>query len=227
MRITVFGAAGTTGSRIVAEALSRGHDVTAVVRDPARLAQLPPAAIHRVGDAADVDTVVELSAGQDVVVTATRPPIGYEHELVAVAKALLAGLSRTGARLLAVGGAGSLTVPGSDGTLVVDDPAYVPPAWRAIALACNDQLAVFRASTDVDWTYLSPAAILEAGERTGSYRLGADELLIDPVGASTISAEDFAVALLDEVERPRHRRTRFTVARTLTPPVSATEAAGR
>ncbi|MGC4820841.1 NAD(P)-dependent oxidoreductase [Micromonospora sp. DT63] len=227
MRITVFGAAGTTGSRIVAEALSRGHDVTAVVRDPARLAQLPPAAIHRVGDAADVDAVVELSAGQDVVVTATRPPIGHEHELVAVATTLLAGLSRTGARLLAVGGAGSLTVPGSGGTLVVDDPAYVPPAWRAIALACNDQLAVFRASTDVDWTYVSPAAILEPGERTGSYRLGADELLLDPAGASAISTEDFAVALLDEVERPRHRRTRFTVARTRTPPVSATGAADR
>ncbi|MEU4338141.1 NAD(P)H-binding protein [Micromonospora lupini] len=227
MRITIFGAAGTTGSRIVAEALSRGHDVTAVVRDPARFTHLPPVAIHRVGDAADVDTVVELSAGQDVVVTATRPAAGHEHELVAVAKALLTGLSRTGVRLLAVGGAGSLTVPGTDGTLVVDDPAYVPPAWRAIALACNDQLAVFRASTDVDWTYLSPPAILEPGERTGSYRLGADKLLVDPAGTSTISTEDFAVALLDEIERPRHRRGRFTVARTLTRAVSPTEAAGR
>ncbi|MGC4746785.1 NAD(P)-dependent oxidoreductase [Micromonospora sp. DT201] len=227
MRITVFGAAGSTGSRIVAEALSRGHDVTAVLRDPGRLTQLPPAAIHRVGDASDVDSVVELSASQDVVVTATRPATGYEHELAAVAKSLLAGLARAGARLLAVGGAGSLTVPGSDGRLVVDDPAYVPPAWRAIALACNDQLAVFRACTDMEWTYLSPPAILQPGERTGSYRLGADELLVDSAGTSTISSEDFAVALLDEVERPRHRRTRFTVARTFERLASPTEAADR
>lgn len=217
MRITVFGAAGTTGSRIVAEALNRGHEVTAVVRDAGRFTELSPAATHRVGDAADVGSVAELAAGQDVVITTTRPAPGHEHELVAVAKALLAGLAGTGVRLLAVGGAGSLTVPGSGGTLVVDDPAYVPPAWRAIALACNDQLATFRANTDVDWTYLSPAAILEPGERTGSYRLGADELLVDAEGRSTISSEDFAVALLDEVERPRHRRTRFTVARALPP----------
>ncbi|MEU7800335.1 hypothetical protein AB0B10_13765 [Micromonospora arborensis] len=86
---------------------------------------------------------------------------------------------------------------------------------------------MFRANTDVDWTYLSPAAILQPGERTGSYRLRVDELLVDSAGISTISSEDFAVALLDEVERPRHRRTRFTVARTSERLASPTEAADR
>ncbi|MCW2877800.1 MAG: hypothetical protein JWQ95_1900 [Sphaerisporangium sp.] len=156
--------------------------------------------------------MVKLSADQHVVISATRPAPGKESELAATARALLAGLSGSGVRLLAVGGAGSLTVPGSGGTLVVDDPSYVPADWRDIALACNDQLAVFRGETGVDWAYLSPPAIMEPGERTGSYRLGSDELLINPEGNSTISMEDLAVALLDEAERPRHHRTRFTVA---------------
>ncbi|GIF53470.1 hypothetical protein Afe04nite_80090 [Asanoa ferruginea] len=129
------------------------------------------------------------------------------------AKALLAGLRGAGVRLVAVGGAGSLLVPGSGGTLAVDDPAHVAPAWRAIARAGNDQLAAFRTSTDVDCSYLSPPAILEPGERTGSYRIGTDELLVDSSGLSTISCEDLALPLLEEVERPRHHRTRFTVAR--------------
>jgi putative NADH-flavin reductase len=154
-----------------------------------------------------------VSAGQDVVVTATRPPAGHEGELAAVAASLLTGLAGTGVRLLVVGGAGSLTVPGSGGTLVVDDPRYVPPEWRAIALARTDQLAVFRGNTDLDWAYPSPPAILEPGRRTGRYRSGTDELLTDPAGDSTISMEDLAVTLVDEAETPRHRRTRFTVAR--------------
>ncbi|MPZ20853.1 MAG: NAD(P)H-binding protein [Luteitalea sp.] len=211
MRITVFGAAGSVGSRVVAEALSRGHEVTAIVRDPARFPDLPAAANARAGDAADVEDVIELSTGQDLVISATRPAPGHEQELVATAKALLAGLARTRVRLLLVGGAGSLTVPDTGG-IVVDDPRYVPPAWRDIALACCDQLDACRAETGVDWAYLSPPALLRPGERTGRYRLGADELLVDPQGLSRISMEDLAVALLDEAERSRHHRTRFTVA---------------
>jgi putative NADH-flavin reductase len=146
------------------------------------------------------------------VVGATRPSPGREDELVTTAEALLAGLARTGVRLLLVGGAGSLTVPGTGGTAAIDDPRHVPAAWRAIAQACTDQLAVCRAETEVDWAYLSPPALLEPGRRTGRYRLGADELLVDAGGRSAISMEDLAVALLDEAERPAHHRTRFTVA---------------
>lgn len=212
MRITVFGAAGNMGSRIVAEALSRDHEVTAVVRDSSRFHELPAAATARAGDGANVEDVAELSAGQDAVISATRPAPGRESELATTAKALLSGVARTGVRLLLVGGAGSLTVPGTGGTAVLDDPNLVPAAWRDIALACTDQLEACRADTEANWTYLSPPALLVPGERTGQYRLGADVLLVDDEGSSTISMEDLAVALMDEAERPRHRRARFTAA---------------
>ena len=212
MHITVFGAAGSVGSAVVAEALARGHAVTAVVRSEQRLAELPKAAEQRLGDAGNVDDVVAVSTGSDVVVSATRPAPGSEHELVATANALLAGVRKTGARLLLVGGAATLVVPGSGGRLVIDDPTYVPPAWRPIAQACSDQLEVCRAETEADWTYLSPPALLNPGRRVGTYRIGGDELLVDSEGHSSISVEDLAVVLLDEAERPRHRRARFTAA---------------
>ncbi|MFG2647308.1 NAD(P)-dependent oxidoreductase [Streptomyces sp. NPDC048436] len=212
MRITVFGAAGNVGSRVVAEALTRGHEVTAVVRDPARYGELHPAATHRTGDAGIPYDVTELSAGQDLVINATRPAPGREHEHAATAKSLLEGLAGTGVRLLIVGGAGSLTVPGTQGAVAaIDDPRYVPMAWRHIAQASNDQYEVVRtAATDVDWTYVSPSAVLEPGTRTGTFRLGTDELLVDAEGNSSLSMEDLAIALVDEAETPRHRRGRFT-----------------
>ncbi len=212
MRITVFAAAGNVGSRVVAEAASRGHEVTAVVRNPARFHELHTAAHARVGDAANVEDVAELSVGQDVVISATRPAPGQENDLVTTTKALLAGLVPTGVRLLVVGGAATLTVPGTGGTTVLDDPTYLPTAWRAIPLARTDQLEACRAEVGVDWAYLSPPALLEPGQRTGTYRLGTDELLVDAEGNSTISMEDLAVALLDEAEQPKHHQTRFTVA---------------
>ncbi|MGW6917039.1 NAD(P)-dependent oxidoreductase [Kitasatospora sp. NPDC054939] len=211
MRITVIGAAGNVGRRVVTEALNRGHEVTAVIRDPARAHGLPPEAVLATGSAADPQDVARLAAGQDVVITATRPPVGSEGELAVATKGLLAGLAGTGVRLLAVGGAGSLLLPGrTDGLTVVDGPDF-PPSWRPIALACNEQLDLYRAESELDWAYLSPAALLEPGERTGRYRLGRDELVVDAEGRSEISMEDLAVALLDEAERPAHRRTRFTV----------------
>lgn len=211
MRITVFGAAGNVGSRVVAEALFRGHEVSAVVRDPARFHELPAAANARAGDAADVEDVAQLSAGQDVVISATRPVPGSERELVATAEALLTGVARTGVRLVVVGGAASLTVPGAGGITVIDDPNF-HSAYRDLALACAEQLEVCRAEAEVDWAYLSPPARMKPGERTGHYRLGTDELLVDVEGNSTISIEDLAVALLDEAERPKHHQTRFTAA---------------
>ncbi|WP_331766897.1 NAD(P)H-binding protein [Embleya sp. NBC_00896] len=211
MRITVFGAAGNVGSRVVTEALARGHEVTAVVRDRARFAELHPDAQPRVGNAANVEDVAELSAGRDLVISATRPAPGSETDLVTTAKALLAGLAGSDVRLLVVGGAGSLNVPDGDGTLAVDDQRFVPTAWRGIALACNEQLDTFRTERgEVNWTYLSPSANLQPGTRTGAFRVGTDDLLIDVDGSSAISMEDLAVALLDEAEHPKHHRTRFT-----------------
>ncbi|MFE2109621.1 NAD(P)-dependent oxidoreductase [Kitasatospora sp. NPDC059463] len=210
MRITVFGASGNVGSRVVAEAAARGHRVTAVLRDPSRPHRFPATVGTATGDARDPADVRRLAAGQDLLVTATRPAPGREDELATATKGLLAGLAGTGVRLLVVGGAGSLVLPGGNGVTLVDSPGF-PAALRPIADACGEQLALCRADAEVDWTYLSPAALLEPGERTGRYRLGLDELVIGPDGTSAISMEDFAVALLDEAERPAHRRTRFTV----------------
>jgi len=213
MHITVFGAAGGVGSRVVGEACARGHRVTAVSRDAARLRGLPDGVEVRAGDATDSDAVAELSAGRDLVISATRPGAGREDELVAVAEGLLAGLARAGVRLLVVGGAGNLTVPGTHGRTVMQMPDF-PDDWLPIALACDAQWRVFeaRAAGPVDWAYLSPPAVLEPGDRRGIYRVGTDELLTDAQGSSCISMEDLAVALLDEAERPKHHRTRFTVA---------------
>ncbi|MFI7277908.1 NAD(P)-dependent oxidoreductase [Streptomyces sp. NPDC049879] len=201
MRITVIGASGETGSRVVAEALRRRHDVTAATR--------------RDGDATDPATVARLAAGQDVVVSATRPAPDAEDQHAAAARALLDGMTGTGVRLLVVGGAGSLTVPGTDGRLAVDDPRFVPPQWRTIALASNAHFAAFAdAPDDVDWLYVSPSAHFAPGVRTGRYTVGKDELLVDAAGGSSLSMEDMAVALLDEAETPRHHRTRITVGHT-------------
>jgi putative NADH-flavin reductase len=213
MQITVIGATGMVGRRVVTEALVRGHSVTAAARGTARAADLPAGVRVRSGDAGDVADVARLAAGQDVVVAATRPAAGFEDALVPMTKVLLAGLAGTGARLLVVGGAGSLTVPGTGGRLVADDPALVTPEYRAIARAGVQQLAACRAApAEVDWTYLSPPAELVPGARTRRYRRGGDELLRDGRGRSAISVEDLAVALLDEAEGPAQRRSRFTVA---------------
>ena len=198
MRILVWGAGGAVGSRVVQEAVARGHQVTAVGRSgPVR------------GDAADPDDVARLSAGHDVVISATRPRPGREGELVDTAKGLVIGLRASGVRLILVGGAASLIVPGTE-VLLVDSPGF-PEDLRPIALACNEQFDVVRAANDVDWTYVSPPALLEPGARTGRYRKGHDHLVTDADGNSSISLEDFAIALVDEAEQALHLRQRFTV----------------
>ncbi|MFI5716565.1 NAD(P)-dependent oxidoreductase [Nocardia sp. NPDC051750] len=211
MRITIFGAAGQVGSRTLAEALYRGHQVTAVLRSPARAAEIPGAAEVRIGDAADLEDVADLTDGQDLVISATRPATGREGELIATTANLIAGAARAGTRLLLVGGAATLTVPGSGGVTVMDEPGF-PQSLRDIARACADQLAVCRAAVRGDWTYFSPPAQLHPGIRTGRYRLGRDALVTDRHGVSALSYEDLAVVLLDEAERPAHRGIRFTAA---------------
>lgn len=193
MRITVFGATGAVGREVVTEARARGHEVR-------------PASRSTGVDATDPADIARVSAGQDLVISATRPRPGQEAELVAVARALFAGLRDT--RLLLVGGAATLRRP--DGVLVQDAPDF-PAELLPIANACAAQLAVCREDSGVDWAYLSPPMSLEPGPRTGRYRLGADDLVVDESGASRITNADLAVALLDEAERPRHHRTRFTV----------------
>ncbi len=211
MKITVFGAAGNVGSRIVQEALTRGHEVTAVIRNLNRSHELPTGVKVAMGDASNPQDIQTLTKDQDIAITATRPQLGQEHQLLEVTHAFMEALKNKPTRLMLVGGAGGLEVPNSQGRLVVDDPQFVPLAWRDIAVACTEQLNICRNSQFVNWTYLSPAANLAAGKRTGQFRLGLDELVLDEQGASNISMEDLAVAMMDEAEQPSHQQRRFTM----------------
>ncbi|GAA0600220.1 NAD(P)H-binding protein [Kribbella sandramycini] len=204
MRILVFGATGAVGSHVVQEALNRGHQVTAVSRS----SRSTSPADFRQADAADSTAVAQLATDHDVVISATRPQPGQENELVGVTKGLLDGLRASGVRLIVVGGAASLIVPGT-GLTVLEQPGF-PAEYRPIAEACNAQFDLVRAADEVDWTYASPPDLLEPGARTGSYRLGTDELVIAVDGRSSISLADFAIALVDEAERAKYRQQRFT-----------------
>jgi uncharacterized protein len=212
MKIALFGASGTIGRRILAEALSRGHEVTAIVRDPSRLAEQAPRLRKQAGDILDPAGVATAVAGHDAVVSAFGPGGGGSDDLVVeAARSLIAGLTSAGVRrLVFVGGAGSLEV--APGVQLVDTPQF-PEAWKGIALAHREaKHALVEGGGDLDWTYFSPPALIEPGERTGTFRLGETALLADSQGQSRISAEDYAIALLDELERPQHIRRQFTAA---------------
>jgi len=215
MKIVLFGATGNVGQRITAEALRRGHDVVGVVRDPAA-AQSPDPRVRLVrGDATSADSVAEVARGADAVVSAISPRPNARGlpapSLVTNARALVAGLRRAGvSRVLYVGGAGSLEV--APGQALLDQPGF-PEAYRAEAVEGRDALTVWRQEAEgLDWTFLSPAIEIAPGERTGKYRTTDDQVLADANGRSFISFEDYAVAVLDELETPRHRARRFGVA---------------
>jgi putative NADH-flavin reductase len=212
MKITVLGAAGNAGSRVVAEALSRGHEVTAVERKSTGSNNLPTGVNVLTGDANNVEDVAKISTGQDVVISAIRPEPNNKNETVATTNALMDGLAQTGVRLLIVGGAATLTVPGTGGKTVMEDSNFLPVSARHVGKASAEQLEPCLAETRVDWAYLSPAAQFAPGKRTGNFRLGTNELLLDAKGNSAISMEDLAVVLVNEAERPMHHRTRFTAA---------------
>lgn len=211
MNILIYGATGMLGRRIVSEALRREHEVTAVVRDAAKVKELAwGERVHiRTGDILQPGSVAEAAAGQEIVISAFGPKFGAEDELSEAARSLLEGVKRSGARrLIVVGGAGTLEV--SPGLLLMDTPEF-PEEIRPLARAHAEAYEIIRKS-DVNWTYLSPPAVIEPGERFGSFRIGLDRLVVDELDSSRISAEDFAVALLDEVEDPQFLQQRFTVA---------------
>ncbi|WP_042374376.1 NAD(P)-dependent oxidoreductase [Streptacidiphilus neutrinimicus] len=214
-KIAVLGARGAIGSRIVTEALSRGHQVTAVVRDPAVYSAVEGVTAVRAGDALDPASVASVAAGQDVLVSAIGGGDGPGHAALIepAAQSLVQGLRGLGAdapRLIAVGGAGSLeTAPG----VKVWDAPGLPDWLLQIIHAHGDAQAYYNTVDDVTWTVLSPAGLIQPGERTGAYRTGTEQLVVDADGESRISTEDYAVALVDEIERPANLGRRFTVGR--------------
>ncbi|MFC5719582.1 NAD(P)-dependent oxidoreductase [Streptomyces gamaensis] len=212
-KIALFGATGTIGSRVLREALDRGHQVTAVVRDPKKLTETHPNLTVVTGDVLDPASVAAVAKGQDVVVSAVGGGDGPGHiaTIKPAAESLVAGVRTLGGdapRVIAVGGAGSLRK--ADGTQVWDAEG-LPEFLLQIMHAHGDALDFYRTVSDVRWTNLSPAALIEPGERTGAYRTALDDLVVDADGNSRITAEDYAVALVDEIEKPQHVGERFTI----------------
>lgn len=208
MKVVLYGASGMIGSRILAELLKRGHSVKAVVRDTSRLASHKGLDVAE-GDVLDSQSVADTAKGSDAAISAYNPPQMNPEKIVDATRSLIQGLKQVGVkRFIMVGGAGSLEV--APGKQLLDTPEF-PSTWKAIALTHRDALEVLKTS-DLDWTNLSPAAFIEPGERTGKFRLGGDNLVADAKGESRISAEDYAIALVDELEKGKHVRQRFTAA---------------
>ena len=215
MKIVVFGATGNVGQRVAAEALRRGHEVVGVVRDPAAVKSPDPRVSLVKGDATNADSVAKVVRGADAVVSAISPRPNARGlpapSLVGNSRALIDGLRTADVpRVLYVGGASSLEV--APGKALADQPDF-PEAYKAEAQEGRDALAIWRGEAKgLEWTYLSPAAEIAPGERTGKYRTTDDQLLVDDKGRSKISFEDYAVAVLDELEKPQHVGRRFGVA---------------
>jgi hypothetical protein len=211
MNIALIGATGFVGAAILQEALNRGHEVTAIVRNPEQL-QAHPKLRAQKGDVYNDDELARLLAGHDAVISAFNPgwsnPDLYNQQ-VRGTKAIISGVKKAGIkRLLFVGGAGSLEV--RPGIQSVDLPAF-PAEYKQGALATREALTMLRQETSLEWSFLSPSADLFPGRRTGEFRLGTDQLLKDANGESRISVQDYAMAMIDELEKPKHIRRRFTV----------------
>ncbi|NDL56533.1 NAD(P)-dependent oxidoreductase [Phytoactinopolyspora mesophila] len=210
MRISVFGATGMAGNAIVGEALARGHAVTGISRKPDEAAAHERLTVVSL-DVTSHDALDPVLTDSDAAVLTIRLPAGHEHLLAPTTTRFLDAAARTGTRVLVIGGAGPLRSPSRAGLLVVDDPAYVPSEWKAVAGASLAQLQACTQHHYRDWVYLSPPAVLERGPRSGTYRRGTTQLLTDATGDSRITADDLAIAVTDEIEAPGSDR-HFTVA---------------
>lgn len=207
MKVALYGSTGKAGSRILKELVSRGHRVTAIARDPAKLEGIAGITSKK-DDLSDVNRTTEAIRGVDAVISAYGPPQDKTDEIVEVTQRQVEAVKRAGnPRLLVVGGAGGLNVaPG----VTLLESGYLPDAYKPIAKSHVRALKVLEAS-EIDWTYLAPAAYFEPGERTGKFRVGKDELIANEKQESRISMEDYAIALVNELEKPAHRKQRFSV----------------
>jgi putative NADH-flavin reductase len=200
MKVALIGGSGQGGSRLLAELSRRGHQVTAIARHPEKISELPGVTAVK-GDAFDKAGLVALIKGHDAVISAV-------HFSASDPKLLIEAVKESGVkRYFAVGGAGSLEV--APGVKLVDTPQF-PAAYKPEATKGGEFLDLLRQEKRLDWTFLSPSAVIGPGERTGKFRLGKDQLLTNDKGSS-ISWEDYAIAAVDELEKPAHIRERFTV----------------
>ena len=206
MKIALIGATGFIGSGILAESLNRGHEVTAISTNPSKLpkhAKLTPVQ----GDVADTEGLASLLKDHDLVISAFNPG---KDESGTGSRSIIEAVKRSQVeRLLVVGGAGTLEI--APDKRVLDQPDF-PSEWKEGALRTAAFLEELRAEAELNWVFLSPAAVIAPGQRTGAYRVGGDQLMTGDDGKSRISIEDYAVAMLDEAEKPRHFRARFSVA---------------
>ncbi len=213
MKIALIGATGFVGSAVLAELLSRDHQVTVLARHPGKLAAAAGLTVVQ-ADAQNADEVAQAVKGHDAVVSAYNPGWAVpdlHDQFLRGARAIVSGVKAAGVRrLLVVGGAGSLFV--APGVQLVDTPEF-PAEWKQGALAARQALTDLQTESSLDWTFVSPPIILEPGERTGHYRLGRDEPLQAATGGgpARISTTDLAAAIVDELEKARHVRQRFTV----------------
>ena len=211
--VVLIGASGFVGTAILNELLNRGHKVTAIVRDPAKVTASNPNLKVIQADVTDTDVLIEASKGKDAVISAYNPgwknPNIYEETLknypLIVDSVKKAGVER----LLIVSGAGTLFYAPGKMVMDADDvPAKLLPGIKSLG---EFYLNTLRKENDIDWIFLSPAANMTPGERTGKFRIGKDDLVVDVNGDSNISVEDYAVAMVDELEQKHHHKERFTI----------------
>lgn len=211
MKIALIGATGFIGSALRQELLTRGHQVTALVSQPEKLAAHAMLNV----EGTDVQNLAQLTTqllSYDAVITAFSGHAQantLDYYLTGIKNIISASKAVKTPRLLVVGGAGSLEV--APGIQVIDTPDF-PAAYKATAEGARQALNLLRAEADLNWTMLSPAAMIAPGQRTGQFRLGKDQLLSDANGKSQISVEDYAMAMINELEHPQHLRQRFTLA---------------
>lgn len=207
MKIGIIGASGKAGQLILEEAVARGHEVTAIVRDKSKVKNTKVAVIEK-----DIYSLTKNDTTQfDIIVNAFGAPIGEEQAHVDAGHALIEAVKGTDIRIIVVGGAGSLYVDEDKTLRVIDTPDF-PDVFKPTANGQARNFAELQTTTDVRWTFISPSAVFDAdGKRTGSYQTGKDQLLVNSKGDSYISYADYAVAVLDEIENPQHLNERFTV----------------
>ncbi|WP_417475668.1 NAD(P)-dependent oxidoreductase [Leisingera sp.] len=213
MKILILGATGDVGGAALRAAVARGHQVTAAARKPQALAAISPLVTPCPLDLlAQPRAAAEAAVSHDLIISALRPPVGREADLVPLTRAALEAAETAGIPVLVTGGAATLKLADGSGHTVLTAPGFLPDSVRPIAEACAAQDALLDAATGTEWTCLRPPAMLMEGSATGRYRFGTDTLVVDEEGNSQISFADFGSALIDLAEAPRDNHGKLTVA---------------